>query len=143
MPTASPDRLLRLAMRVVGVIFIAVIWPLTQVWPSGWSWDDGCASHYLPMILGIYATLGACLLWASRDPRGNLGLVWFTVWSSLVHAGIMAVQALGDHPMAGHLLGDVPALVLVAGLLGVPATRLRSTGSVLAAPQQATNGKAR
>ena len=34
-------------------------------------------------------------------------------WSSLVHAGIMAVQAFQNAGERGHLLGDVPALVIV------------------------------
>jgi hypothetical protein len=49
----------------------------------------------------------------------HASLVWFTVWSSLVHAAIMAVQASGDPMHGGHLLGDVPALLLVALVLGV------------------------
>jgi len=66
------------------------------------------------MILGIYATLGIFLLLAARDPLRHLSLIWFTVWSSLVHAGIMAVHSLGDAVERGHLVGDVAALVVVA-----------------------------
>src|SRR2546427_6599062 len=40
---------------------------------------------YLQMILGIYVTLGVFLLLAARDPLRNLSLIWFTVWSSIVH----------------------------------------------------------
>lgn len=71
------------------------------------------------MIVGIYATLGVFLLLAARDPNANSSLIWFTVWSSLVHAGIMAVQSLSGAEHMGHLLGDVPALVLVAIVLSV------------------------
>ena len=70
------------------------------------------------MIVGIYATLGVFLLWASRNPGAHLSLIWFTVWSSLVHGGIMAVQALADPAEHGHLPGDVAALLLVAAVLG-------------------------
>jgi hypothetical protein len=41
-------------------------------------------SHYLMMILGIYATLGVFLLMASRDPDAHKSIIWFTVWSSVV-----------------------------------------------------------
>ena len=44
-------------------------------------------------------------------------LIWFSVWSSLVHGGIMAIQALAHPEHVGHLLGDVPALLLVAVVL--------------------------
>lgn len=107
---------LRYAMIGAGLIFIFGIFPLTRIWPSGWSWGH---SHYLTMILGVYATLGACLIVAARDPLANRSLIWFTVWSSVVHAGIMAVQAIMHPAESGHLLGDVPALFLVAGMLGV------------------------
>ena len=101
----------------VGLIFILGIYPLGLVWPSGWTWGHG-PSHYLAMILGVYATLGMFLLIASREPLEHLSLIWFTVWSSVVHAVIMAVQSLRDPMERGHLLGDVPALVLVAIVLG-------------------------
>jgi hypothetical protein len=67
----------------------------------------------------VYATLGAFLLIASRDPRTHRSFIWFTVWSSLVHAAIMGVQSLGDADEAGHLIADVPALLLVAIILAV------------------------
>jgi hypothetical protein len=73
--------------------------------------------YYLQMIAGIYAVLGVFLIIAASNPSANRSLISFTVWSSLVHAGIMAVQALGDKHETGHLVGDVPALVLVAVVL--------------------------
>jgi hypothetical protein len=69
------------------------------------------------MILGVYATLGIFLLIASRKPLANLSLIWFTVWSSVVHAVIMGAQALANPEHIGHLWGDVLALLLVAGIL--------------------------
>ena len=72
---------LRIALRLVGLIFIFGIYPLTILWPSGWSWHTG-QSDYLQMILGIYATLGIFLVVASRNPLAHLSLIWFTVWSS-------------------------------------------------------------
>lgn len=107
---------LRIALVLVGVIFIVGIYPLTIVWPSGWSWHTG-HSDYLQMILGLYATLGVFLLLASRKPLEHLSLIWFTVWSSIVHAGIMAAQSLVNPMNMGHLWGDVLALFLVAGVL--------------------------
>ena len=107
---------LRIALIVFGLIFVFAVYPLTRFWPSGWSWGMG-HSHYLKMILGIYATLGVFLLIASRDPLANRSLIWFTVWSSIVHGAIMSVQAIRDPAELGHLLGDVPALFLIAIVL--------------------------
>jgi len=109
---------LRIALIVFGLIAVFGIYPLVLLWPSGWAWGHG-HSHYLMMIVGIYATLGVFLLLASRDPLANKSLIWFTVWSSVVHAVIMAAQALGDGSEHGHLLGDVPALLIIAIVLAV------------------------
>ena len=124
-------KLLKLALQAVGVIFIVGIYLLMVVWPSGWKWHTG-HSHYPPMILGIYATLGVFLLIASRNPLGNLSLIWFTVWSSIVHAGVMAVQSLTQPDQMGHLWGDVLALFFVAALLGVLTPRGKTAEAGLA-----------
>lgn len=112
-------KLLRVALIVVGLIFLAGIYPLTILWPAGWAWHHSGQSQYLQMILGIYATLGVFLLLASRDPLANRSLIWFVVWSSVVHGGIMAAQAIAYPEHRGHLLGDVPALLVVAVVLGL------------------------
>jgi hypothetical protein len=114
----NADRLLRIALIAVGLIFVFGIYLLGIVWPSGWTWGQG-HSHYLHMIIGVYATLGVFLLLASRNPQANRSLIWFTVWSSVVHGAIMALQAFRDPMEKGHLTGDVPALFIVAILLGV------------------------
>jgi hypothetical protein len=121
---------LRLALVAFGAIMAFGFYPLTLLWPSGWTWHTG-QSHYLPMIIGIYATLGVFLIMAARDPLKHRSLIWFTVYSSLVHGGIMAIQSLADANHAGHLLGDVPALLMVAVVLAV----LTPRGEKIAAAQ--------
>jgi ABC-type Na+ efflux pump permease subunit len=109
---------LRIALQLVGVTFIFGIYTLTLLWPSGWSWHTGHHTpHYLQMILSVYATLGIFLLFASRKPLAHLSLIWFTVWSSVVHAVVMAAQALANPEHIGHLWGDVLALFLLAAVL--------------------------
>ena len=54
--------------------------------------------------------------WA-KDPIANASLIWFTIWSSIIHAGIMMVQAILDETERANLLGDVPALFLVGIVL--------------------------
>jgi len=122
MSDASRQQYLRIALIVVGVIFTFGIYPVSILWPSGWTWGQG-HSHYLPMILGVYATLGIFLLMASRDPARHASLIWFTVWSSVVHAVIMAYQSIADGAERGHLAGDIPALLLVAVVLALLAPR--------------------
>ena len=109
---------LRIALIVTGLTFILGIYTLSIVWPSGWAWGQG-HSHYLMMIIGVYATLGVFLLIASKDPYAHKSLIWFTVWSSVVHGAIMGIQGVTDPAERGHLVGDVPALFLVAIVLAV------------------------
>jgi len=117
MTSATRLRALRVALVVTGLIAIFGLFPLTRVWPGGWRWEPA-GELYLQMIVGIYATLGVFLLIAARDPERHLSLIWFTVWSSVVHAVIMTVQSIVYPMHRGHLVGDVPALFIIAAVLG-------------------------
>jgi hypothetical protein len=118
MSNANRLLFLRIALVVIGLTLIFGIYSLGIVWPSGWTWGHG-HSHYLLMIIGVYATLGVFLLIASRNPYAYKSIIWFTVWSSVVHGAIMGVQAFNDPAERGHLIADVPALFLVAIVLAV------------------------
>lgn len=116
----STYKILQVAVAVSGVAFL-LIYPLAVVWPSGWAWESGAPyhSHLFMMIVAVYATLGIFLLNAARDPQANLSLIWFTAISSLVHSALMALQSFSHGHHMGHLLGDVPALLLVGVALAV------------------------
>jgi hypothetical protein len=116
MNDSTREKLLKLALMAFGAIFF-LIYPLGLVWPSGWQWHGGEGKYYLQMICGFYAVLGAFLIAAARQPSVHRSLIAFTVWSSVVHAGIMAAQSISDGHEIGHLVGDVPALLLVAAVL--------------------------
>ena len=123
MTEANRIKYLRIALVLVGLTFAFGIWPLGILWPSGWSWHAGGRSYYYEMIVTIYATLGIFLILAARDPPANRSLIWFTIWSSVAHGGVMAVQSFdGDHNM-GHLGGDVLALFAVAAVFALLAPR--------------------
>jgi uncharacterized protein DUF6632 len=53
MTEADRIKYLRVVLLVVGLIFIFGVWPLTILWPSGWSWHAEGRSEYLEMILAI------------------------------------------------------------------------------------------
>jgi hypothetical protein len=108
---------LRIALLVFGSICLFGFYPLTVLWPAGWAWHHG-RSEYLEMIIGLYATLGVFLLMASRHPQRHLSLIAFTIWSSIVHGTVMAAQAVANPAHVDHLIGDVPALFIVALVLG-------------------------
>jgi hypothetical protein len=108
---------LKIALIAFGVIFL-LIYPIGIFWPAGWVWHGGKGSYYLQMIWAIYGVLGIYLILAAPDPSRHRSLIGFTAWSSAAHAGVMAMQALGDEHEMGHMIGDIPALFLVAIVLG-------------------------
>lgn len=127
MNTADRIKYLRIALWVIGLAFIFGIWILSRIWPSGWVWHAGGRSYYFEMILGLYAALGIFLILATRDPLKHLSLIWFTVWSSVVHGGIMAVQSFDNPHNMGHLSGDVLVLFAIAAVLGFLTPREANT----------------
>jgi hypothetical protein len=116
MDDVTREKLFKIALVTCGAIFFT-IYPLSLLWPSGWQWHSGHGQYYLQMICGVYAVLGAYLIAAARNPSEHRSLISFAIWSSIVHAGIMAAQAAYDGHEMGHLVGDVPALLLVAAVL--------------------------
>jgi len=123
------ERLLKIALVAIGAIFF-FIYPLGLIWPSGWLWHGGEGRYYLQMICGVYAVLGGFLIAAARDPSQHRSLIAFTIWSSIVHAGIMAAQAISDGHEIGHLVGDVPALLVVAAVLWLLSPARRKASAV-------------
>jgi hypothetical protein len=117
--TMSDDKKLKYLSYVLylfGVVFIFGIWIMMQLWPAGWGWEPR-QPEYEQMILGTYAVLGVFLILAAKDPLAHRSLISFTIWSSVVHGGIMLVQALRDPVEKPNLMGDIPALFLVAIVL--------------------------
>jgi FtsH-binding integral membrane protein len=109
-------RYLQITLVAIALVFLS-LYPLMQLWPSGWVWLPR-QHEYEQMMMGVYGTLGVFLLWASRRPQAHLSLIWFTFWSSLVHGTIMGVQAIVDPAERAHLAGDVAALFVAVVLLG-------------------------
>lgn len=116
-----PSRLLislRVALVTIGVVALVGVSPLMLWWPAGFRWQPA-QPEYDQMIVAIYATLGVFLLRASRQPLRHLSLIWFAVWSSLAHAGVMTVHAWRSPEERTHFVGDIALLLIVALVLGV------------------------
>ncbi|MGH8515870.1 MAG: DUF6632 domain-containing protein [Panacagrimonas sp.] len=117
MSDQTRERFLRWALWVFGTFLMLGLYPLMNwLWPEGWAWEPR-QTEYEQMIQGVYATLGVFLVIAARRPREHRSLIQFTIWSSLVHGAIMAAQATHDHSEHANLVGDVPALFIMAGVL--------------------------
>jgi Family of unknown function (DUF6632) len=79
MSAANRVLYLRIALIVIGLIFIFGIYPLSIIWPSGWAWGQG-HSHYLmkskeskvllTLLCPAMTALPMLDAFASRNPRG-------------------------------------------------------------------------
>jgi len=117
MDNQTKIRYLKIVLWVFGLFLILGLYPLMNwIWPDGWAWEPR-QTEYEQMIQGIYVTLGVFLVIAAKNPLAHRSLIQFTIWSSVVHAGIMAVQAGHDHAERANLIGDVPALFVMAFVL--------------------------
>jgi hypothetical protein len=122
---SKSNPLLSAALIVFGAAFL-LLYPLSIVWESGWAWHSGgpMANDYFLMIVAVYFTLGIFMIRAARDPAANASLIWFVVWSSVAHALVMTWESFRTPNMTGHLVGDVPALLIIAAVLGGLMTRV-------------------
>ena len=119
------ERTLKVALVVVGIVFLATIYPLLQMQLA----ED------LQMMLSVYVTLGVFLLLAARNPSEHRSLIGFAGWSSLVHAGVMAVQSRHDAGERMHLLmGTAIFAIIGAALVGLLPRRTASVTAMEAKP---------
>lgn len=107
---------LRLALFLTGLVFIFGLYSMMHHFPDAWTWEPR-QKEYEQMFLGVYATLGVFLIIATKNPLKHRSLINFTIWSSLVHATIMLVQALDDKTEQANLMGDIPGLYIIAVIL--------------------------
>ncbi len=108
------ERALKVVMVLVGLLFVAAIYPvLMALWHPGPSDDTGDT-----MMMSLYFTLGVFLLLAARNPSAHRSLIAFTAWSSFAHAVVMSL--LGFHlpsEQLGFWIGSAILAVIGAALL--------------------------
>src|SRR5215469_3822086 len=112
--TMNREKVLKILLVVVGVLFIATGIPLVQ---SLWHSHQADAE---PMLFSLYVTLGILLLLAARNPSGHRSLIAFAAWSSLAHASVMTIQSFRDVAERMHLgIGSAAFAVIGLALLAV------------------------
>lgn len=127
MSTEVGVRRLRIALVIIGSVFVVAVYPLMLVWPAGFSWQPE-QHEYEQMIAVLYAVLGIFLIRASRAPLSHLSLIWFAVWSNVAHAAVMSVHVAMSPGEWVHLIGDIPALLIAAAVLAVLTPRQQGAG---------------
>lgn len=100
-------RVLQVILVLVGLLFLAGLYPLLTMHP-----DPGEA-----MLGAVYITLGFFLVLAAWNPPVHRSLIAFTAWSSLVHGATMAVQALRNEIPRADLWRAVLPLVFIGIVL--------------------------
>ena len=111
------ERVLQIVLAVVGVIFLAAVYPLVIFVRQ---------APGLSMMFSLYVTLGVFLLLGIRHPSESRSLIAFTAWSSFAHAGVMGFQAFRD--MISHVeLAGVALLVAIGiALIALDPRRISS-----------------
>ena len=114
----SRERVLKVVLLVLGLFFMAGLYPIVTI-----LWHGDESTYGDAMMLSLYFALGVFLLFAARDPAANRSLIAFTAWSSFAHAAVMTVQTLRSPSYGGGLLGGVAVLFVIgiALLLLTPA----------------------
>jgi succinate-acetate transporter protein len=103
------ERVLKVVLVVVGLLFTAGVIPLTLFFSR---------EPAVPMIMSLYVTLGIFLLLAVRDPVANRSLIAYAGWANLAHAGVMGLQeyrhVIERRELAGVVVFATVGIVLVA-----------------------------
>jgi tryptophan-rich sensory protein len=110
------ERALKIALLLVGFLFLAAIYPITVI-----LWHRNQSDYGDAMMLSLYFTLGIFLLIAVRNPAANRSLIAFAAWSSFAHATVMAVMAFRDASVRDLLPGVGALFIGVILILLVPA----------------------
>src|SRR5262245_22797600 len=107
------ERALKVVMVLVGLLFIASIYPVVTSLRQPSQSDQGDT-----MMLSIYFTLGIFLLIAVRNPLANRSLIFFAAWSSFAHAAVMAAMAYrGANDRRGLLVAAIAFVIVGLPLL--------------------------
>jgi len=104
------ERALKLVLLIVGLLFVAAIYPLTV---------DISSEPALAMMMSLYTTLGIFLLLAVRNPAAHRSLIGFAAWSSFAHATVMAVEAYHHWIARRELAGVFVFYAIGAGLMAL------------------------
>jgi peptidoglycan/LPS O-acetylase OafA/YrhL len=110
------ERALKLVMVLVGLLFVAAIYPVVMsLWHPSPSDDTGDT-----MMMSLYFTLGVFLLLAARKPSAHRSLIAFTAWSSFAHAVVMTILGLRiPSERVGFLIGSAVLVVIGLALLAL------------------------
>ena len=103
------ERVLKIVLVLVGLLFVAGLYPLITSVRSGWQANREDAE---PMGISLYVMMGIFLLMAARNPSANRGVISFAGWLNIAHAAVMAVMAV-------HVTSAREGLLIAAAVFGL------------------------
>ena len=108
---------LKIVLALVGVIFLALAYPLIK-----FVRQDPSTS----MMFSLYVTLGVFLLFAIRNPPASRSLIAFTAWSSFAHAAVMGTQSMRNMVSRDELVGVAALVVIGVALIALAPAKQRA-----------------
>ena len=109
------ERALKIILVLVGLLFVAGIYPLVGSLLHPADSDSGDT-----MMLSLYVALGIFLLIAVRNPSAHRSLIAFAAWSSFAHAVTMSIQGFEmPSERTGFLIGSGVLIVIGVALIAL------------------------
>jgi hypothetical protein len=115
------ERALRIVLVIVGLIFLAGVYPLITSIREGWQANK---EDPLPMGISLYVMQGIFLLLAARDPLANRGVITFAAWLNIAHAAVMVIMSIH----LPHERQDLLVASAIFALIGVVLIALQPKG---------------
>ena len=103
------EKVLKVVLVVVGLIFLAGLYPLITSVREGWQANK---ENVEPMAISLYVMQGIFLLLAARNPSANRGVITFAAWLNLSHAAVMTVMSI-------HLPNERTDLLVASAIFGL------------------------
>src|SRR5882757_2544694 len=122
--TMNRERALKVVLVLVGLLFVAAIYPVAMALLHPSPSDDTGDT----MMMSLYFTLGVFLLLAARNPSAHRRLIAFTAWSRIAHAVVMSLLCF-------HLPSEQLVFWIGSAILAVIGAALL----VLARPKQSVD----
>ena len=122
------DKALRILLVLLGLLFVAGVYPLITSIRSGWHANREDAE---PMAISLYVMMGIFLLLAARKPSANRGVIAFAAWLNIAHGAVMAVMAIHlPNEREGLLIAAAVFAVIGAALIALAPAKLRVAGHI-------------
>jgi hypothetical protein len=122
------DKALKILLVLLGLLFVAGVYPLITSIRSGWQANREDAE---PMAISLYVMMGIFLLLAARKPSANRGVIAFAAWLNIAHGAVMAVMAIHlPNEREGLLIAAAVFAVIGAALIALAPAKPRVAGHI-------------